>query len=74
MYPHSCLLSVSNVKFWPGQENMCLCQKRPHFPKVTFETCSVSQSGAHRLCTTVSTNQKGQFLEATLALAEESAL
>lgn len=41
----SCLLSVWNVKYWPGKKNTCFCQKRHHFKKVTFETCSVSQLG-----------------------------
>lgn len=37
MYPPACLLSAQNVKYWPGEENMCLCQMRHHVPKVTFE-------------------------------------
>lgn len=62
MYPPSCLLSGLNVKYWPGLENMCLCQKRHHFQKVTSETCSVSQLGTWGLCAVVFKSQKGRSL------------
>lgn len=74
MYPPSCLLSVLNVKYWPGKKNMCLCQKRHHYKKVTFETCSVSQRGTYGLCAKVSKNQKGWALQATPDVAEEGSL
>lgn len=32
-------------KILAWMENMCSCQKRHHFKKVTFETCSVNQLG-----------------------------